>query len=179
MMNNQILPILLGLTSLVAFTPLHAHVVAEPQHVQAESYQKLAFKVTHGCEGSPTTAVTIHVPENLHGAKPMPKPGWKISMQIKPLSQPYHAHGRLITEEVRSITWEGGPLPNEYFDEFVIHAKLSSQPGPVVIPVSQVCQNGNLQWNETESPEKPRDKLEAPAPVIHVHPQESREQHQH
>lgn len=156
-----------------------AHVTAEPQDVLADSYQKLSFKVTHGCEGSATKAVIINIPEALHGAKPMPKLGWAISLDIKPLSQPYNSHGRLIKEEVRTVTWQGGLLPNEYFDEFSIHVRVSSQIGQIAIPVTQLCESGRLNWNEVVTPEKSRDMLEAPAPVINIFPNAPSPQHQH
>lgn len=170
--------VLLGAVLLNSNT-VHAHVTVEPAQVVADSYQKLAFKVTHGCEGSATHTVVIHVPESLHGAKPMPKAGWAISMEIKPLAEPYRMHGRLVTEEVRAITWHGGPLANEYFDEFVIHARVSAQPGQVVVPVTQLCESGKLEWQETAPSEKERRMLESPAPVIEILPAAAPLEHQH
>lgn len=160
-----------------------AHVVAEPKNVPADAYQKLTFRVTHGCEGSPTKAVTIYLPEAIHGTKPMPKAGWNINMEIKPLTHPYQSHGKLINEEARSITWNGGSLPNEYFDEFSIQVRTPSQPGQVAIPVTQICESGRIDWKEVATPGKTHDKLEFPAPVINVHSgnanMEHMEHHQH
>lgn len=172
---------LIALVSLLAGTSIaQAHVVAEPQDVQADTYQKLSFRITHGCEGSPTKAVTINIPEALHGAKPMPKAGWTIGMEIKPLAQPYNAHGKLIKEEVRTVTWTGGPLPNEYFDEFAIQVRVGAEIGQMAIPVTQLCESGRLDWNEIATPQHARDTLEAPAPVINVHPAAGgMEHHQH
>lgn len=172
---------LLALAGLVTGVNLaYAHVVAEPQDVTADSYQKLSFRITHGCEGSPTRAVTIYIPEALHGAKPMPKAGWNIQMDIQPLAQPYEAHGKLIKQEVRAVTWTGGPLPNEYFDEFAIQVRIGKQTGQIAIPVTQLCESGRLDWNEMATPEKPRDMLEAPVPTINVHPAAAgMEHHQH
>lgn len=157
----------------------HAHVTAEPQDVLAESYQKLTFKVTHGCEGSATKTVIISIPEALHGAKPMPKPGWEISLEIEPLDLPYESHGRLIKQEVRKITWQGGLLANEHFDEFAIHVRTSAQTGQIAIPVTQICESGRLDWNEVVTPEKSRDMLETPAPVINVLPNTPSPQRHH
>lgn len=157
----------------------NAHVTIEPPQVQADSYQKLSFKVTHGCAGSPTHTVIINLPGNLHGAKPMPKAGWNISLDIKPLAQPYRAHRRLITEEVRTITWHGGYLPNEYFDEFVVHVRASAPTGRLAVPVTQLCESGRLDWNEVASPQNTQEMLETPAPVLEVVPNISTSGHQH
>jgi uncharacterized protein YcnI len=157
----------------------HAHVTIEPPQVKADSYQKLSFKVTHGCAGSPTHTVIINLPDNLHGAKPMPKPGWNIKLDIQPLAQPYRAHGRLITEEVRTITWHGGHLPNEYFDEFVVHVHASAPIGQLAIPVTQLCESGRLDWNEVASPQDTRKMPEAPAPILEIIPNTPTSGHQH
>ena len=158
---------------------VHAHAVVEPQDVAADSYQKLTFRITHGCDGSPTMAVIVRVPVSLHGAKPMPKAGWSIATQIEPLAEPYQAHGRLIDKEVRMITWQGGRLPNEYFDEFSIQIRTPAQAGEIAIPVTQLCEKGQLDWVETATAQTPREALEAPAPVIRVHPAAAAPQHHH
>ena len=158
---------------------VQAHAVVEPQDVTADSYQKLTFRVTHGCDGSPTTAVIVRLPLSLHGAKPMPKAGWTIATQIEPLAEPYHAHGRLIDKEVRTITWQGGRLPNEYFDEFSIQIRTPTQAGEIAIPVTQLCEKGRLDWAETPTAQTPREALEAPAPVIRIHPAAAAPQHHH
>ena len=156
-----------------------AHAVVEPQEVPANSYQKLTFRVTHGCEGSPTTAVIVRVPVSLHGAKPMPKAGWTIATEIEPLAEPYHSHGRLIDKEVRTISWQGGNLPNAYFDEFSIQVRIPGQAGEIAIPVTQLCEKGRLDWVETPTSQKPREALEAPAPMIRVQPVGAAGQHHH
>jgi uncharacterized protein YcnI len=163
---GSVLAAVLGLTHMSA----QAHAVIDPKDVTVDSYQKLTFRVTHGCDGSPTTAVIVRVPLALHGAKPMPKPGWTISTQIEPLSEPYQSHGRLIDREVRTITWQGGHLPSEYFDEFSIQIRTPAQAGEIAIPVTQLCEKGRLDWVETSTEQTPREALEAPAPVIRVHP---------
>ena len=160
-------------TVLMLFLPCglaQAHAVVEPEHAPADSYQKLTFRITHGCEGSATNTVIIRIPLALHGAKPMPKPGWEIATRIEPLAEPYRAHGRQIHKEAREITWQGGRLPNEYFDEFSIQVRTPTNPGDIAIPVTQLCEKGRLDWVETASPQQPRERLEAPAPVLHVHP---------
>ena len=38
-------------------------------------------QIMHGCEGTPTTRVTVTIPEGVVGAKPMPKPGWTVTTE--------------------------------------------------------------------------------------------------
>ena len=58
------------------------------------------------------------------GAKPMPKPGWTINLVEGKLAAPLQLHGKTVTSAVREITWRGGPLPDAYYDEFVLMVKL-------------------------------------------------------
>ncbi len=171
---TSVLALMLSMVSMVSMEA-GAHATVTPKQATQESYQRLAFGITHGCEGSATIEVVIDVPEALMGAKPMPKPGWTISTETKPLATPYVSHGRTVTEEVRQIRWKGGPLPDAWFDEFVIQARLGSRSGALPIPVTQICENGSIAWRELtdESGRKPK----SPAPVLQVLPADKAHAH--
>ena len=98
--------------ALVGANSANAHVVLDQRTAQASSYFRGAFRVGHGCDGSPVIAITINLPEGVRGAKPMSKPGWTIERQIARLAKPYDAHGKSVTEDVTAITWRGGLLPD-------------------------------------------------------------------
>jgi uncharacterized protein YcnI len=156
--------------------PAWAHVTLDQSAGQADTYQKLAFRVGHGCDGSPTTAITVMLPESVTGAKPMPKAGWKISTVQGKLSVPQESHGKTITTAVREVTWSGGPLPDEYFDEFIVQAKLPAEPGKVYFKVVQQCVKGSVAWDEI--PGDAKVKILAPAPMLNVLPADG-PAHQH
>eukprot|EP01032_Pedospumella_encystans_P023293 gene23294-26366_t len=139
-----------------------AHVTLEQATGQASSYQKLTFRVGHGCDGSPTKAITVILPESVTGAKPMPKPGWKIDTVQGKLSVPVESHGRKITTAVREVTWRGGPLADEHFDEFTVQAKLPAEPGKLYFKIVQECVKGSMAWDEL--PGEAGVKVLAPAP---------------
>ncbi|HKY02364.1 MAG TPA: DUF1775 domain-containing protein, partial [Burkholderiales bacterium] len=61
--------------------PAFAHVTLEQGSAQTGSYYKAVFRVSHGCEGSPTRAFKIFLPEGAMGAKPMPKAGWTLDVK--------------------------------------------------------------------------------------------------
>src|SRR3954462_10478136 len=52
-----------------------AHITLENKEAPVASGYKAVFKVPHGCDGSPTTALKVRIPEGLIDVKPMPKPG--------------------------------------------------------------------------------------------------------
>jgi periplasmic copper chaperone A len=100
-------------------------------------------------------------------SKPMPKPGWKLETVVKPLAEPYDWYGTKITEDVREITWSGGNLPDNFFDEFVFQVKLPDKPGAVIyFPVVQECTKGVERWIEIPAAGKVSDDYEFPAPGI-------------
>lgn len=154
----------------------HAHVTIDPPRAAAGAYQRLAFRVGHGCEGSATTAITVQIPDGVNGAKPMPKPGWNIEITQAPLATPLQAHGKTVTSRVAAISWRGGPLPDAYYDEFVMQVKLPETPGRYAFKVGQVCEKGRVDWVELPAPGEHAD---APAPVLEVLPAEPGMAHHH
>ena len=161
---------------LLLAVPARAHVTLEQASGLAGSYQKLTFRVGHGCGASPTTSITVMLPETVTGTKPMPKPGWNIRMVEGKLSVPVESHGRQITAAVREVTWTGGPLPDDYIDEFTVQSKLPAETGKLYFKVVQQCANGSVAWDEM--PGAPGAVLKAPAPVLDVLPAQG-QPHQH
>jgi uncharacterized protein YcnI len=125
-----------------------AHAVFLPKEAEAGSYHRAAVKIGHGCEGAATIKVIIDIPQGVHLAKPMPKPGWEIEIVKEKLNEPYDSHGKMITEDVRQLVWYGGNLPDEYYDEFVFHMKLPANTGKLYFPVRQICTEGENYWHE-------------------------------
>src|SRR5690554_4404888 len=56
-----------------------AHVTVTPSNTAASSYSVLTFSVGHGCDGSPTTALTFTVPEAIESVTPTVTAGWTIA----------------------------------------------------------------------------------------------------
>lgn len=139
------------LLAMLGVTAAQAHVTLDQATAYAGTYQKLAFRVGHGCDGKATTGLTVTLPEGATHAKPMPKAGWKIS----------------VTDSgaLREISWQGGPLPDAYFDEFVMQVKLSGEPGKLYFRVVQACGKVSVAWDEIAG-----EKMKAPAPVLEVLP---------
>lgn len=138
----------LWIAALFAAPLAHAHITVAPATAPAGAYQTLVFKVGHGCAGSATTGITVQLPEGVT-AKPMPKPGWTITLAP------------------REIAWRGGPLPDAYYDEFTLQARLPDAPGRLVFKVGQQCEKGRTDWADTTPESK------TPAPVLEVTPSAS------
>ncbi len=153
--------------TLLCSAQVSAHTTVSPKQASPNSYQRLSFNVTHGCEGSPTTELILQLPVALMGAKPMPKPGWTVGVDVRELDQPYLSHGREVRSDVRVIRWKGR-LPDAFYDEFVIMARLWDKAGAVAIPVTQICESGRIDWAQV--PDGSGAKLNFPAPLLEVLP---------
>jgi len=165
-MHNNKKPLsALALAALFVAGAAHAHVTIAPAGAPAGAYQTLAFKVGHGCDGSPTTGIAVQVPEGVASAKPMPKPGWTIELAEGKFAAPLQVHGKLVASGVREIRWRGGPLPDAYYDEFVVMVKLPDAPGRYVFKVAQACEQGHADW----TPALDVVPAESAAPAGHQH----------
>lgn len=153
-------------------TLARAHIVADPAEGPAGGYFRTAFRVTHGCKGSPTVALTIRMPEGVLSAKPMSKPGWTIEIKTRPLDKPVAGqHGIAIRSAVTEVTWRGGRLENAQFDEFVVMVGLPDRAGETLyFPVQQTCEKGETDWNGIPASGQNWHDLPEPAPFIKLKP---------
>ncbi|MBM3546764.1 MAG: YcnI family protein [Alphaproteobacteria bacterium] len=152
--------------------PAHAHVTLETQQAVAGTYYKAVLRVGHGCEGTPMHTIRVQIPDGVVAVKPMPKPGWQLSTKTGKLAQPISdGHGGQITEGVREITWSGGKLLDEHYDEFVFRGRLPDKPNTTLyIPVVQECEKGVHRWIEIPAEGKKADDYKEPAPAVRILP---------
>lgn len=160
-----------------------AHIVLDEPVAAAGSSYRAALRITHGCAGSPTTAIRVLVPAGLRGAKPQPKAGWQLSVRKEKLAQPYDSHGRQITEDVVEITWTANSrenwLLNEYFDDFVLRGTLPQMPGVLWFKVLQTCENGSNDWSQVPERGISTADLKSPAILLKVLPAGMGTMHHH
>ena len=162
----------LGLASalLVAQTQAHVSMLAPENIAQGQSF-KAVVVIPHGCDGSATTAVTIHMPTGIVAVKPQPKAAWRIRKTEQTYAQPYDYFGRALTSGVKSLTWHGRLADDEY-DEFVFQAYASAIPSgadKVFFKLEQQCENGTLMWTDVSGKKiKGHDAAELTAPFVSV-----------
>lgn len=150
--------------------PAAAHVTLAQDSAPAGSYYTAVFRVGHGCDGSPTERLEVSIPEGIMSAKPMPKAGWDLSTLRGRLKQPYQSHGKTITEDVNMVVWEDGSLPDDFYDEFVIRMRLPESAGPYYFTITQVCEEGRLDWDERPAAGQAAQNLRRPAVLLEVLP---------
>ncbi|WP_407522193.1 DUF1775 domain-containing protein [Methylobacterium oryzisoli] len=152
-------------------SPALAHAVLERGEASPNQSYRAVVQIGHGCQGQPTTRVTVTVPEGVIAAKPMPKPGWTLATVKGPYARAYpHYHGEL-REGVREISWSGGSLPDDQFDEFVFQARVTDAFAPgetVYFPVRQDCPEGSHAWSEIPAAGQSARSLKSPAPGVRI-----------
>jgi periplasmic copper chaperone A len=150
-----------------------AHVTANPNQATADSWFRTALRVSHGCEGTPTVAVRVKMPDGVLAVRPQMKPGWEISISQRKLDQPIEGpHGTTVTEVVDEVAWRGGPLPDAYFDEFGLSMRLPAEQATLYFPTVQECEEGVHRWIEIPSAGQEWGDLDEPAPFVTVKPKE-------
>lgn len=157
----------------VLTTPVLAHVTLEAQEASPGSAYKAVLRVPHGCKGSPTTRVRVQIPEGVIAVKPMPKAGWQLDTAKGAFAKSYDYYGTPTADGVKEISWSGGRLPDEFYEEFVFRAFLTKDPKPgttLYFPVVQDCETGTDRWIEIPADGKSADDYEAPAPGLKLVP---------
>ncbi|MCR2813452.1 YcnI family protein [Microbacterium sp. zg.Y1090] len=148
-------------TALALAAPLaaSAHVHVDPSDATAGGSAVLTFSSSHGCDGSPTTAFTIDIPEGVAGIAPHAHAGWTIEQVGADTGVPT----RVVFTADEPI--ESGLLTTVSM-QVTFAADLAGE--QVAFPVLQECVAGATDWADiAEDGQDPHD-LEAPAPVVTV-----------
>jgi uncharacterized protein YcnI len=155
-----------------------AHVSLEQDKAAAGSSYKAVFRIGHGCDGSATHTVSVNLPAGFRGAKPMPKPGWTLSVRKAPLAQSYESHGRTISDDVVEVSWKAASreawLADAHYDEFTLRGQLPATPQALWFKVQQLCERGELHWTEVPASGTSTRGLKAPAVLLEVLPAETK-----
>lgn len=156
----------------LAVAPASAHVTVEPSTTAAGGSAVLTFAFSHGCEGSPTTGLTIRVPEQVESARPTLQAGWDVEKVMTDLTEPVtDSHGNQLTERVDRIELRAGtPVPDGYRQTFEIQVTLPEDAAGTTLafPVVQTCEDGETAWIQVPADGQDADSLDTPAPTLEV-----------
>ena len=168
-MQHHLLRAAAALCGIAVATPGLAHPTLENQTATVGRPYKATFRVPHGCEGSATVKVTIQIPEGVIGVKPMPKPGWQTEIVKGRYAKAYpYFHGE-ISEGARAVSWSGGNLLDEHYDEFTFAGVMVAdlQAGTrLYFPLTQDCEKGSAPWSDIPKPGQDAHALKFPAPGV-------------
>ena len=156
--------------ALAAPTAASAHVTAAASTTAAGSYTVVTFSLAHGCEGSPTTGLTITVPEGINSVSPTVNPNWDVVKNEVAIADPVtDSHGNTATERVSDVVYTAKtPLADGYRDTVSLQLQLPEDAAGSTLefPVLQTCETGSTAWDQptVEGEAEP----ELPAPTVAV-----------
>jgi uncharacterized protein YcnI len=157
-----------ALAALAVPTAAHGHVFIEQTEAPADGFPILEFVVPHGCDGSPTTSLTVQFPESVPSVTPEAVPGWEVSTEEGPKDE-VELFGETVTEGISEVTWtaQGEPLADDQLLRFGAEAKLPATEGETVyFPAIQRCEQGETRWIQIPAEGETEEDLDEPAPAV-------------
>ena len=148
-----------------------AHVHVSPDSTEAGESTLLTFETSHGCSGSPTTAVTVTLPEQITDATPTAHPGWTISKVTEDFEEPRVLdNGTSIGSRTSQVVFTAvEPLPDGVRDTFQLSVRLPDAAGETLaFPVLQSCSEGETDWAQLPAEGQSDADLESPAPAFTI-----------
>jgi periplasmic copper chaperone A len=133
-----------GLTGLIA-APAAAVNIPEGGAVTADSVFVINFQVQQGCDGAPTDALEVTIPDSIQSPQPEWVSGFDVTVETVP------AEGDDAEGERTVVRWTGGPLPDETFKHFGLRARFPDDPGATIaFPVVQTCGTIQRSWTDED-----------------------------
>jgi uncharacterized protein YcnI/copper(I)-binding protein len=157
----------LAAAAAILSTSAFAHASITPNTAAGGATVKVAIAVPHGCDGAPTDKVTVIIPEGFVSTKPQVKAGWQIEVTQGDYAKSYELHGKPVTAGAVSVTWSGGSIPDDQFDEFVLQGTVSADT-PLAFATTQYCGTASVAWDELAAEGQNPHDLKHPAPVLTV-----------
>ena len=147
-----------------------AHIGLAPTSTAAGSSTVLTFALSHGCDGSATTAIAIDIPESITSVTPTVNPGWEVAKVPVPLDTPLDdGHGNSITTRVGQVVYTAtAPLADGLRDTFALSLTLPEDAAGTTLafPVLQTCKAGSTVWDQVAKDGE--SEPEHPAPSVAV-----------
>jgi uncharacterized protein YcnI len=143
----------------------HVHIV--PDSTPRGSDLTAVFTVPNEESAANTTELQIQIPTDhpIGAVTVAPVPGWTINVTKSKLATPLKTDDGTVTEAISEITWTGGTIAPDQFQEFPISFdSLPDDVSSLTFPAIQTYSNGDVvRWIETDANGV---EAEHPAPVL-------------
>ena len=164
-----------GAALVLPATSALAHVTVNPKEATQGRYAKLAFRVPNERDNASTTKLEVILPADhpFASVSVRPQPGWTYSVEKTQLATPIKVHDNEISETTSKITWTGGTIKPNEFNEFEVSVgPMPSDVDSLVFKALQTYDNGEVvRWIEEETPGGAEP--ERPAPVLKLNKADS------
>jgi len=136
-----------------------AHVEVDPTDAPAGATTPLTFGFHHGCNDSPTTSLTITIPDGVGNATPVYQGGWTIDRTLGDDGTPTSITFTADTPIESGVAAAVGV--DVLFD-------TSAKGETIAFPVEQKCVVGSTSWSQIPKQGQTRDDLDNPAPAVTI-----------
>lgn len=140
--------------------PAWAHVTVQPQEATTGSFARFVVRVPNERPDAATVKIEVRFPGTVTNAKFQPKAGWTRTVTMKTLDEPVEVFGEPVTEVIDTVTWEGGRIEPEEFDEFGFSVRTPDEPEELVFPAVQTYSSGEeVRWVGEADGEQPAARV--------------------
>lgn len=163
-----------ALLAVAGLAPASAHVGITAEETAAGAHTLLTVGFSHGCEGSPTTKISISVPEEITSIAPGMNYGWTVEKVMESEATPAatpaegaHGEGGRVSEIIYTAK---EPVPDGFYGQFLLSVQLpeDAEGETLYFPVIQTCEEGETAWVQIPEEGQEDDELEAPAPGVTI-----------
>ncbi|QJW34951.1 DUF1775 domain-containing protein [Cellulosimicrobium protaetiae] len=114
--------------------PAAAHVLIETVEPHGDGTSTLTFTFDHGCDGEPTDALRVTLPEGVEALAAGQPDGWESEVGTD------------------SVEWSGEPVPDGERAAFTLDVRVTGEVGQAfVFPAVQECPSGaSYAWTDTD-----------------------------
>src|ERR671919_885628 len=141
--------LMLGVTTALAVIsagPALAHVTVQPTEAVVGSFAKLVVRVPTERDNASTTKIEVEFPP-LAFVSFQDVEGWERTVEMRTLDEPIEAFGEELTEVVGTVTWEGGEIQPQEFQEFGFSARMPEDVITLEFPAIQTYDSGEVvRW---------------------------------
>jgi uncharacterized protein YcnI len=147
-MNTSRLSMLLVLATVVVVAS--AHVTVSPRQITGGTGGDFVIKVPTE-RPVPTIKVRVEFPHGFQVSRLKAKQGWTAEAE------------RDTAKAIKAVTWSGGKIGPDEFDDFTVSARIAADAGPVLaIKAYQTYEGGEIaEWTDTldSQSKKPAPKI--------------------
>lgn len=144
-----------------------ARVSIVPDQAIGGDTETFAFRLANERLDTPSTRLELIFPQDIPiaYAKVDPAPGWKVTINPRPLNPPAKMGDKVVNQVVGSMVFEGGSVAPHQFDQFMVTLGPLPKDGRLVFESIQTFANGAVERLAT--PPAPGQTSPA-APVITI-----------
>jgi uncharacterized protein YcnI len=147
------------LAVLVVAGPALAHVSVQPTEGVTGSFSRFVVRVPTERDDASTIKVEVQFPP-LAFVSFQDVPGWERTVEMQTLDEPLEVFGEELTETVGTVTWEGGEIEPNEFQEFGFSARMPEEVTTLEFAAIQTYDSGEVvRWIGPEDSDEPAARV--------------------